>query len=191
MNCKGRRRHTTPSGTHEGTSPKCPIAPGSDPRFAAEGSAATSRQGPSTREPSTEDHKEETARQASTDSEARLWRTLRSSPLRIAFRQQALLLGFIVDFTARRSPRHRGRPRLSRSPRERCARRHRKQAVVSSCGPNALCALSQPPCSRCGVHLSDEPKLSLSSTSAEPTDPSAAHAGSGRCSTHRSWIIRG
>ena len=39
-------------------------------------------------------------RQAPTDSEARLWRSLRSSQLGVAFRRQVPLLGFIVDFFA-------------------------------------------------------------------------------------------
>ncbi len=39
-------------------------------------------------------------RQAPTDSEARLWRALRSSQLGVAFRRQVPLLGFIVDFFA-------------------------------------------------------------------------------------------
>jgi very-short-patch-repair endonuclease len=39
-------------------------------------------------------------RQAPTDSEARLWRALRSSQLGVAFRRQVPLLGFIVDFLA-------------------------------------------------------------------------------------------
>jgi very-short-patch-repair endonuclease len=39
-------------------------------------------------------------RQAPTDSEARLWRTLRSSQLGCEFRRQVVLLGFIVDFFA-------------------------------------------------------------------------------------------
>ena len=41
-----------------------------------------------------------TMRQAPTDSEARLWRALRSSQLGVAFRRQVPLLGFIVDFYA-------------------------------------------------------------------------------------------
>jgi len=41
-----------------------------------------------------------TMRQAPTDSEARLWRALRSSKLGVAFRRQVPLLGFIVDFYA-------------------------------------------------------------------------------------------
>jgi very-short-patch-repair endonuclease len=41
-----------------------------------------------------------TMRQAPTDSEAQLWRALRSSQLRVAFRRQVPLLGFIVDFYA-------------------------------------------------------------------------------------------
>ena len=41
-----------------------------------------------------------TMRQAPTDSEARLWRALRSSQLGVAFRRQAPLLGFIADFYA-------------------------------------------------------------------------------------------
>ena len=39
-------------------------------------------------------------RQAPTDSEARLWRALRSSQLGVAFRRQVPLRGFIVDFFA-------------------------------------------------------------------------------------------
>ena len=39
-------------------------------------------------------------RQAPTDSEARLWRALRSSQLRVAFRRQVPLLGFVADFYA-------------------------------------------------------------------------------------------
>ena len=39
-------------------------------------------------------------RQAPTDSEARLWRALRSSQLGVAFRRQVPVLGFIVDFYA-------------------------------------------------------------------------------------------
>ena len=39
-------------------------------------------------------------RQAPTDSEARLWRVLRSSQLGVAFRRQVPLLGFIADFHA-------------------------------------------------------------------------------------------
>ncbi len=39
-------------------------------------------------------------RQMPTDSEARLWRVLRSSQLGVAFRRQVVLLGFIVDFFA-------------------------------------------------------------------------------------------
>ena len=39
-----------------------------------------------------------TMRQAPTDSEARLWRALRSSQLGVAFRRQVPLLGFIADF---------------------------------------------------------------------------------------------
>ncbi|HEX3849504.1 MAG TPA: endonuclease domain-containing protein [Polyangiaceae bacterium] len=39
-------------------------------------------------------------RQAPTDSEARLWRALRSSQLGVAFRRQVPVLGFIVDFFA-------------------------------------------------------------------------------------------
>ena len=39
-------------------------------------------------------------RQAPTDSEARLWRALRSSQLGVAFRRQVPVLGFIVDFLA-------------------------------------------------------------------------------------------
>ena len=35
-----------------------------------------------------------------TDSEARLWRALRSSQLGVAFRRQVPLLGFIADFYA-------------------------------------------------------------------------------------------
>ena len=41
-----------------------------------------------------------TMRQAPTDSEARLWRALRSSQLGVAFRRQVPLLGFIADFYA-------------------------------------------------------------------------------------------
>ena len=41
-----------------------------------------------------------TMRQAPTDSEARLWRALRSSQLGVAFRRQVPLLGFILDFYA-------------------------------------------------------------------------------------------
>ena len=41
-----------------------------------------------------------TMRQAPTDSEARLWRALRSSQLGLAFRRQVPLLGFIADFYA-------------------------------------------------------------------------------------------
>ena len=41
-----------------------------------------------------------TMRQAPTESEARLWRALRSSQLGIAFRRQVPLLGFIADFYA-------------------------------------------------------------------------------------------
>ncbi len=41
-----------------------------------------------------------TMRQAPTDSEARLWRALRSSQLSVAFRRQVPLLGFIADFYA-------------------------------------------------------------------------------------------
>ena len=40
-------------------------------------------------------------RLAPTDSEARLWRALRSSQLGVAFRRQVPLLGFIADFYAR------------------------------------------------------------------------------------------
>jgi crossover junction endodeoxyribonuclease RuvC len=39
-------------------------------------------------------------RVAPTDSEAALWRALRSSQLGIAFRRQVPVLGFIVDFLA-------------------------------------------------------------------------------------------
>lgn len=39
-------------------------------------------------------------RQAPTDSEARLWRAIRSSQLGVAFRRQVPLLSFIVDFFA-------------------------------------------------------------------------------------------
>ena len=39
-------------------------------------------------------------RQAPTDSEAALWRALRSSRLGVAFRRQVPVLGFIVDFLA-------------------------------------------------------------------------------------------
>ena len=39
-------------------------------------------------------------RQAPTDSEAALWRALRASQLGVAFRRQAPVLGFIVDFLA-------------------------------------------------------------------------------------------
>lgn len=39
-------------------------------------------------------------RQFPTDSEARLWRALRSSQLGVAFRRQVPLLGFIADFYA-------------------------------------------------------------------------------------------
>jgi very-short-patch-repair endonuclease len=39
-------------------------------------------------------------RQAPTDSEARLWRAIRSSQLGVAFRRQVPVLGFIVDFLA-------------------------------------------------------------------------------------------
>ena len=42
-----------------------------------------------------------TMRQAPTDSEARLWRALRSSQLGVAFRRQVPLLGFIADSTRR------------------------------------------------------------------------------------------
>ena len=41
-----------------------------------------------------------TMRQAPTDSEARLWRAMRSSQLGVAFRRQVPLLGFIADFYA-------------------------------------------------------------------------------------------
>jgi very-short-patch-repair endonuclease len=41
-----------------------------------------------------------TMRQGPTESEARLWRALRSSQLGIAFRRQVPLLGFIADFYA-------------------------------------------------------------------------------------------
>jgi very-short-patch-repair endonuclease len=41
-----------------------------------------------------------TMRQAPTDSEARLWRALRSSQLGVAFRRQVPLLSFIADFYA-------------------------------------------------------------------------------------------
>ena len=41
-----------------------------------------------------------TMRQAPTDSEARLWRALRSSQLGVAFRRQVPLLEFIADFYA-------------------------------------------------------------------------------------------
>ena len=41
-----------------------------------------------------------TMRQAPTESEARLWRALRSSQLGAAFRRQVPLLGFIADFYA-------------------------------------------------------------------------------------------
>jgi len=41
-----------------------------------------------------------TMRQAPTDSEARLWRALRSSQRGVAFRRQVPLLGFIADFYA-------------------------------------------------------------------------------------------
>ena len=41
-----------------------------------------------------------TMRQAPTDSEARLWRAVRSSQLGVAFRRQVPLLGFIADFYA-------------------------------------------------------------------------------------------
>ena len=41
-----------------------------------------------------------TMRQAPTDSEARLWRALRSSQFGVAFRRQVPLLGFIADFYA-------------------------------------------------------------------------------------------
>jgi len=41
-----------------------------------------------------------TMRQAPTDSEARLWRALRSSQVGVAFRRQVPLLGFIADFYA-------------------------------------------------------------------------------------------
>ncbi|MEI9937499.1 MAG: endonuclease domain-containing protein [Pseudomonadota bacterium] len=41
-----------------------------------------------------------TMRQAPTESEARLWRALRSSQLGVAFRRQVPLLGFIADFYA-------------------------------------------------------------------------------------------
>src|SRR6188768_4258876 len=44
-----------------------------------------------------------TMRQAPTDSEARLWRALRSSQLGVAFRRQVPLLGFIADFYAQRA----------------------------------------------------------------------------------------
>jgi len=43
-----------------------------------------------------------TMRQARTDSEARLWRVLRSSQLGVAFRRQVPLPGFIADFYAQR-----------------------------------------------------------------------------------------
>src|SRR6187549_245326 len=39
-------------------------------------------------------------RQAPTDSEARVWRALRSSQLGVAFRRQVPVLGFIADFYA-------------------------------------------------------------------------------------------
>jgi very-short-patch-repair endonuclease len=39
-------------------------------------------------------------RREPTDSEARLWRALRSSQLGVAFRRQVPVLGFIVDFLA-------------------------------------------------------------------------------------------
>ena len=41
-----------------------------------------------------------TMRQAPTDSEARLWRAMRSSQLGVAFRRQVPLLDFIADFYA-------------------------------------------------------------------------------------------
>ena len=41
-----------------------------------------------------------TMRQAPTDSEARLWRALRSTQLGVAFRRQVPLLGFVADFYA-------------------------------------------------------------------------------------------
>jgi len=41
-----------------------------------------------------------TMRQAPTDSEARLWRAMRSSQPGVAFRRQVPLLGFIADFYA-------------------------------------------------------------------------------------------
>ena len=41
-----------------------------------------------------------TMRQSPTDSEARLWRALRSSHLGVAFRRPVPLLGFIADFYA-------------------------------------------------------------------------------------------
>jgi len=41
-----------------------------------------------------------TMRGAPTESEARLWRALRSSQLGVAFRRQVPLLGFIADFYA-------------------------------------------------------------------------------------------
>jgi len=41
-----------------------------------------------------------TMRQAPTDSEAWLWRALRSSQLGVEFRRQVPLLGFIADFHA-------------------------------------------------------------------------------------------
>ena len=41
-----------------------------------------------------------TMRQSPTDSEARLWRALRSSQIGVAFRRQVPLLGFIADFYA-------------------------------------------------------------------------------------------
>ena len=41
-----------------------------------------------------------TMRQTPTESEARLWRALRSSQLGVAFRRQVPVLGFIADFYA-------------------------------------------------------------------------------------------
>src|SRR4051812_42560253 len=55
-------------------------------------------------------------RQARTDSEARLWRALRSSQLGVAFRRQVPLLGFIADFYASVSaPRISGRKKFNPS----------------------------------------------------------------------------
>ena len=89
-----------------------------------------------------------TMRQAPTDSEARLWRALRSSQLGVAFRRQVPLLGFIADFYAptarlivevdggyhaRRVTADAHRDRNSRAP----------AIASSSYRPNSSCAISQ------------------------------------------------